>query len=72
MSFIRRLLNWLRYGGITRYSPGDTFETHECILCKRDRDASYCIPEPKGNAPCCDNETRGWPGGCTNCGDPCL
>lgn len=32
-----------RRAPMTRYSPGDTFESHECILCKRDRDGSYCI-----------------------------
>lgn len=25
---------------------------------------------PEGS--CCDNEKRGWNGGCENCGDPCF
>lgn len=25
---------------------GATFENHECVFCKRDPDASYCVPPP--------------------------
>ncbi len=32
---------------LNRYRLDDTLETHECILCKCDPDASYCIPKAK-------------------------
>jgi hypothetical protein len=41
-TFLKFILNKT----LNRYGPDDTFETHECILCKDDVDASYCIPKP--------------------------
>lgn len=41
---MRQFIAWLF--GLKIIEPCDTFETHECVLCKRDLDASYCIPKP--------------------------
>lgn len=32
-------------------SPSENFYTHECVLCKHDPDASYCVPRPVTQTP---------------------
>lgn len=44
MNLLKRFLKWIR-GPL--YTPDGDFYTHECVFCKRDPDASYCIPNPE-------------------------
>ena len=43
---MRTLLNWFLNRKPELPLMEDTFYGHECILCKHDLDASYCIPNP--------------------------
>jgi hypothetical protein len=43
---ILKFLRWLFLKPAELPLMNDTFYGHECIFCKRDPDASYCIPKP--------------------------